>query len=136
MNANELRIGNLFDLPVRCKNEVAEYLEKQLDTEYFPVCAIEKDQLRLFIDEELEFYYSDLIPIPLTEEWLLKFGFIWSESHGLWILKSSGSFNLCENSGYYKLSFYNNLIGEQFNSVHQLQNLYFALTEKELEINN
>lgn len=76
-----------------------------------------------------------LNPIPLTEEWLLKFGF---EKQMMWTY----AINIIGNK---KLIYY---LGEKgwsvgnknysdfsnLNYVHQLQNLYFALTNQELEI--
>ena len=78
---------------------------------------------------------DEIEPITLTEEWLLKFGFEKSES------KVSGS-------DYYTLSNYSIMVNNNYfhfsltslesryltiiNHVHQLQNLYFALTGKEL----
>ena len=77
-----------------------------------------------FIDQEFaedENEFCD-IPIPLTEEWLLKFGFKWNgfewEIENLFI-KADFSMTL----GSFKV---------KLESVHQLQNLYFALTGKEL----
>ena len=65
-------------------------------------------------------------PIPLTEEWLKRFGF-----------------GLCEHRGYVKgefyiglsFNFYSDMASFKVNSVHQLQNLYFALTGEELNQN-
>ena len=66
-------------------------------------------------------------PIPLTEEWLLKFGF---SKYGR--LNTNDNFKLIYD---YDLStFYLDDIGLELKHVHQLQNLYFALTGKELTI--
>jgi len=73
---------------------------------------------------------KELKPIPLTEEWSLKLGAVKSlysnyidfeyfeiyELKGLWYVEVDGV-TLCE-----------------LKYVHQLQNLYFALTGKELKI--
>lgn len=84
--------------------------------------------------------------IPITEEWLLKFGFDFEElgedptpeeENYRSAIKGYGSksfeieFN--KNEGYFILAF---IIGEVINYqyVHQLQNLYFLLTGKELEL--
>jgi len=66
-------------------------------------------------------------PIPLTEEWLLKFGF---EPLG------SSRFDFKIFTYYlYDGSFYNQSSRlSTIKYVHQLQNLYFALTDEELEI--
>lgn len=75
----------------------------------------------------------DFCPISITEEWLLKFGFIIQGKRiskdwfYLWSDKQKIFFALAEMhevTGTY-------LVVE---SVHQLQNLYFALTGKELNI--
>ena len=71
-------------------------------------------------------------PIPLTEEWLLKFGFSLVSyrffiSGGHEVRSSAFMFN---RFSYFIGSIY---IAE-VEYVHQLQNLYFALTGKELEI--
>jgi hypothetical protein len=73
--------------------------------------------------------------IPLTEEWLLKFGF---ENNGNYWLKDYlrvWEWGICIN-----ITYHSQRLGSEDKScfeikhVHQLQNLYFALTGKELEI--
>jgi len=64
--------------------------------------------------------------IPLTEEWLLKFGYdLITENHyaipGHLIWKCNDLF-MCDKNG------------RIIKHVHQLQNLYFALTGEELQI--
>ena len=77
-----------------------------------------------FNEEDLD-YCS---PIPLTEEWLVKFGFD-DNFH-------KGKFWVClDDDGYFYTN--HNLNDEGFTEVlhvHQLQNLYFALTGEELTI--
>lgn len=106
MKANELRIGNW-------------YLSFGVDLKQ--VESITKDKILI-----------DFHPIPLTEEWLLKFGF---DSH-----KSSkellfGSL-ICLERQMNELFIVNPFDKHQYkiDYVHQLQNLYFALTGEELEI--
>lgn len=68
-------------------------------------------------------------PIPLTEEWLLKFGMddgVFEDNQYFSIRKSQAEFQ--EWSVYFDDEF----IGEYIKYVHQLQNLYFALTGEEL----
>lgn len=66
-------------------------------------------------------------PIPLTEEWLLKFGFyhysgaIYSKNHYYLVLEG---FNFM----------YGQTVLTKIKYVHQLQNLYFALTGEELQV--
>ena len=137
MNANELRIGNLvlFDGVVH-KIEVIDgyasfvYFEEFGDNE-FPLNKIE--------------------PIPLTEEWLLRFGFElladiagdFPEKHyGISIVNGdkdhpeklviSLPLYECYIGDYDNDDYY--IMNEQVVYVHQLQNLYFALTKTELTL--
>ena len=73
---------------------------------------------------------NEIQPIPLSHEWLVRAGFEW-KNHGL------RKDNFCIRQFGEKLSIF--LSNESFNFevkipyVHQLQNLFFALTGKELE---
>ena len=128
MNANELRIGNLvlFDGVVH-KIEVIDgyasfvYFEEFGDNE-FPLNKIE--------------------PIPLTEEWLLKFGFrkkttdyieqYFKDNYfieDLTVIPISHSFVFRKEIDKRFSALIADLI-----YVHQLQNLYFALTGTELQL--
>jgi hypothetical protein len=66
--------------------------------------------------------------IPLTEEWILKFGFDDLGTYGY----GRGNFHIClhENEFYFPIN--NRKVFIKY--VHQLQNLYFALTGEDLEI--
>jgi len=84
---------------------------------------------------------EDIEPIPLTEEWLLKFGFerVTPTENGYdndcaYELKNFGRIAL--KNGVLIPDQYYFLAGLDFNlkHVHELQNLYFALTKKELTI--
>ena len=91
-----------------------------------PVRITLGDFVREYNDEHLE----DYEPIPLTEEWLLKFGFEYSDLNG-----DSGLWKIPPFQIYGK---YNQFLYDyrlDVNYVHQLQNLYFALTGEELNQN-
>lgn len=82
--------------------------------------------------DELGFYESieDMKPIPLTEEWLVKFGFENGELlvfEGYVLFKKFPDIITLEIDG-------NRMPLHGFKYVHQLQNLYFALTGEELTI--
>lgn len=77
-------------------------------------------------------------PVPLTEEWLLKFGFnkvndpydtfhYERKDHWVYLLKDSFEFEYTTKPGQRFNLFINR------NYVHQLQNLYFELTGEELK---
>lgn len=61
-------------------------------------------------------------PIPITEEWLLKFEFV-KTSYGYESLMPTIEFNFVQR-----------LTGVHLVYVHQLQNLYHAITGKELQV--
>jgi hypothetical protein len=84
---------------------------------------------------EHEYSFEELRPIPLTEEWLLKFGFHekYKSVSNRWNI---GSFYLHDNenefgdlSGVFMYDYF-----LEVKSVHQLQNLYKSLTGEELKI--
>jgi len=72
------------------------------------------------------FWVGDLLAIPLTDEWLTKAGFTIEQKVGGFVKWENGSFRLLDA----KLPA-TSMPHVQF--VHQLQNLYFALTGIELE---
>lgn len=76
-------------------------------------------------------------PIPLTEEWLLKFGFVKAELefYKKPIPSAINAF-ICINIKLNSYQIIQNELGFniQTQKVHQLQNLYFALTGQELTL--
>jgi hypothetical protein len=114
MKANELRIGNYVK-----SNDVNM-------APYFIVTASflkqNENEMSWFID-----------PIKLTEEWLLKLGFKYNDNIGLY---QNGGFDVDIEDDVY-CHFYMNDYGDWYKYieyVHQLQNLYFALTGEELTV--
>jgi len=105
MEAKELRVGNLV---------------------FFPL----KDIPALILRDMFEYQnglanLEDYRPIPLAKEWLLRLGFTQSYEHDYYELNDfilDNEFILCDID-----------IRVQTLYVHQLQNLYFALTGLELE---
>lgn len=78
-------------------------------------------------------------PIPLTEEWLLKFGFeLQPKKNDLnsWYYIEKGKFSMNNARGFWSHSpiYLEDVVEIKY--VHQLQNLYYALTGEELEIIN
>ncbi len=127
MKANELRIGNLMLL---FSNRVCEVIK--IEGESFTVKADEISNVSVFPNMS-----NGIEPIPLTEEWLIKFGFVCTISN-----KDSGYKQYGLNKKGFDIMFsiecnYNpecfvENIGIDILYVHQLQNLYFALTNTEL----
>lgn len=114
MKANELRLGNFVD---NCGTEcfvMGIYKDNKVELGYFTDSV---GFVRSLDDKNIN-------PITLTEEWLKRFGFKrfskdFSKS-GIIIHTRKRGFSLRKRVPDIK-------------SVHQLQNLYFALTGQELE---
>ena len=114
MKANELRILNWVYTPIG-------------------ITAFDPIQVTLF--GILEHHIKDLYkPIPLTEEWLLKFGFYKRAEHSFDFWKNSmWKLEEYKNKEYYLLYHCSEEVDcTMIKYVHQLQNLYFALTGEEL----
>ena len=74
-------------------------------------------------------------PIPLTEEWMLRFGFIRKYvSHTPYILNDISIYPTDAN--FYNIVYYKGVKIDDIilKSVSQLQNLYFSLTNNELKL--
>ena len=110
MEAKELRIGNLVNYRI-----IDEFDERK---EWYEVSTIDAEDLNN-IDEDYQ-------PIPLTDEWLLKFGFEKIER----FLYQNYALQLIirDNKIYFSRV--------HIESVHRLQNIFFALTNEELTIKN
>jgi hypothetical protein len=119
MRANELRIGNLLrDKVSKTELKVIELTEKD-----FVTYVIDRSKFPLAKGWGIE-------PIPLTEEWLLKFGFEWYGRITGWTInehsinEKNGCFEFCINKEF----------PVELKYVHQLQNIHFALTGEELTL--
>lgn len=124
VSVSELRIGNLL----KFGNNICKVYEINNLNFYI---RNEKE------DESLKSSWANIEPIPLTEEWLLKLGFEKSNRIDLGELKPcyvmfSLALMIRHNS------FFIDWIGgnTELKYVHQLQNLYHALTGLELQIGN
>ena len=130
MNEQEIRIGNLLIHEGKVK-KVSEIGRKQVN---------EGNLYYLSFDDKNRGYWLkhngvDLIePIPLTEEWLLKFGFEKDFEGDVYKNVNSNSFLCWQNNRVELLDDENNKCMAYCDHVHQLQNLYFALTGEELTL--
>lgn len=113
MTPNELRIGNTLlnnGKPFNVDNHDIGYIDRNPDNKLWS-------------------------PIPLTEEWLIKFGFekVKNVNENTYPDFRKRSVELLKNvNGFYVL--HRNEGFTDIHYVHQLQNLYFALTGEELTI--
>jgi hypothetical protein len=133
MKAEELRIGNFI-----LDNEAEPTKKIYWRVEQINQYRIGDKRIGVLFRGGSCWTVMDCIePIPLTEEWLLKFGLIelyWSEDNS--------NLNKDIQVGYFNNDFINEEITLRYKKkvdfkiryVHQLQNLYFALTGTELEL--
>jgi hypothetical protein len=129
METSELRIGNLLTN----YGNLCKVVSIQKDNFQVEVIKIENI---IQVDFSKPETVSSLIkPIPLTEEWLKKFGFKKDMSvyKNDWIELWHSSYSNCYQLRIIKVG---DDISKKINIqyVHQLQNLYFILTEKELKL--
>ena len=121
MKAQDLRIGNYieFDSSVRT-------LVREDEQGFIEVRSIGESGVNEWSDYGASGCVSNPKPIPLTKDWLVKFGF-------------EKRYEDCFEYGKF-------ILNDEFimmdiditikcKHVHQLQNLYFALTGEELKIN-
>ena len=124
MKANELMTGNIINW------QLGHTIKQGVVTTISPPIVV--------IDHSIKIKEVNLIGIPLTEEWLVKFGF---DRVGEWIgidfnprmgirfyNGNSAECDITQDDKFiaFKCGF--------IQYVHQLQNLYFALTGEELNI--
>lgn len=139
MKAHELRIGNLVEInnPEYRSNDTGKIARVVQISEL-------KGDVYLEIIDQYEGYFGQFLkyisPIPLSEQWLLRAGFpIELEYECAAIEFKNGVYLVALKESQYteiKVEHQNipfNLTIVKY--VHQLQNLYFALTGKELEFN-
>jgi len=132
LRAADLRIGNL----VYYNNE-----PELTNPDIIEVETIQSDGIN-YIDGSVDYRIEDLKGIPLTGEWLDKFGFkidgtkITADNlhNGSFILENWGDFIDNTNIELYYTAGESIKYSCQIKHVHQLQNLYFALTGEELTI--
>ena len=131
MKAQELRIGNLiyWNIPEK-KDTIHTVVGMRNDT---------PQTMPISLGESID----DYKPIPLTEELLLKFGF--KKVSGEWRLFPCFEIQIIvfNDKHYNGVMFYTRTAHADYspiyctnhiNHVHEVQNLYYALTKKELTL--
>jgi hypothetical protein len=116
IQANELRVGNLLKAWFNTNNG-------------FEQTVIEISPM---VIDEIYHGVTDYEPIPITEEWLLRFGFIKDPYMDYVYEKDGTEFRLL--NAQCDLIINSVGVSVSFNSIHQLQNIYFAITGEELKM--
>lgn len=131
IQANELRIGNwVFD---------------EIGNEYVQICGIDPSLNDIWANlsngaGQYKRGLSKISPIPLTEEILLKCGFEYREPFpNIRGVLYKDNFEIGLDGDDFRLNQMSVRIDKaiiiKVNHLHQLQNLYYALTGVELEVN-
>jgi len=142
MKASELRIGNIITIVS------AEYWVGEITS-----ITHTKEEYKISNDNVQNISIECCKPIPLTEEWLVKFGFEHVGFISNKILSTNGGNNGFDGAIEFKNDndsvlkyndkiyfvidinsddYGNNYTVKEVNYVHQIQNLYFAFTGEEL----
>lgn len=116
MQANECRIGNWVEFKKKQSYDYTTLTGSSFEGSYIE---------------------NTFKPIKLTEEWLLKFGFEkdFNNLNGRWqfFISKDGSNVIIEKFNEQWIFIWElNFVGRPIGFVHELQNIYFALTGKEL----
>lgn len=146
MKAKELRIGNFITYHPDAVDEGTELIPLQ-------IISISSEYDNVKLDEPFDNVYGfdEILPIQLTEQWLKDFGFaisydtgnnkIYGHKKELDYYSDYGTqYVIIETLErekkvikYFEFGYYEKQIDCEF--VHQLQNLYFALTGEDLTLN-
>lgn len=125
MNAREFRIGNYVGQDINSWSKIVAILPNKIIADFKGLGGMMETHLPA----------EQMLPIPLTEEWLVKFGFkkvIDDARYNEWLVgklciefDEKGCYFTGGECVYYSCN---------IKYIHQLQNLYFALTGEELTI--
>jgi hypothetical protein len=118
MKANEIRLGNWF-----------KFIGKELPTHILDTDIFQWNEDCWYYELEGGNMLEKTEPIALTEEWLLKFGYIENNENYTWVIENH---DVEIDVFARRVGFFYRHHKLQF--VHQLQNLFYALTDEELTI--
>lgn len=139
MEAKNFRIGNIVNIKKNVRQDGSCITENS----YFEISELKKDVVHFkgFYYAE---YYEDLVPININDEILSNYGFKKDSIGNMWFDLTTHWLSLIFVDGfYYPLYAQQPEIGQEdeqivslnrIKFVHELQNLFFALTGKELEM--
>ena len=118
---------------------IGNYISTKNTSEVFIITAIEEKihAVNAKMADALILRPEEIEPIPLSEKWLKSFGFemTQAEPHRKFIVgqnhKIMNTVEILDAKFYYWLSREDYLVVKY---VHQLQNIFFAITEHDLEV--
>lgn len=122
MEAKNLRIGNIVRSKINGISKV-EQIGSSINSEYVGGRSLEGN-----------YWESSYLPVEITEQWLLRFSY--KKDGPEFKINDNDRFSIYKPNGYDHFVFCDGLsvLTEKIKYVHQLQNLFFALTGTELEM--
>jgi len=142
MKPKDLRIGNyikgIYETEIDRGNAIIEDVEIDEVVRVVVIDSVGISDYSIWIEDGTREEYDSFEPIPLTEEWLLKFGW----GRGEYDYEYEYADNVSLKNAVLLYDYKNQVFTLELSSdqleiklyhVHQLQNLYFALTNEELE---
>lgn len=121
MEAKDLRIGNLIqDVKHKSPWRIECFLGSSMAT-------VDAGLVNFATDDLHDIELNEHEPIALNEKWLVRLGFIDGEKNGIKLIRINEYYYVCFVNGSKSLSV-------DIKYVHQLQNLYYALTGVELSV--
>jgi hypothetical protein len=121
MEAKELRIGNLIQDK---KNKSHWRIECFLGS---TMATVDAGLVNFPTDDNHDIELSEHEGIPLDEKWLVRFGFVDNEKSKIKLIRINEFYYVCFVNRSRSLDV-------DIKYVHQLQNLYYALTGVELSV--
>lgn len=130
IKATELRIGN----QVLWKGEIRNIASIQMKFNYYSCSVSDRDGSIKYAQE------NELEGLPLTVQWMAKLGFRWNAKDKRYYIQIGNTLYLEYDTDFDVFiapeSWAGSCPWNTVKHVHQLQNLYFALTGEELTIKN
>lgn len=136
MKSNELRIGKTF-IDVNGKYIVPSHLK---ENHFSWIIGIGKKGEKIY-NPYIPYNHDKVNPIPITDDILLKCGFVndgfeYKKDSFFFFYQSKDKNNICINTEFGKYRGDTRFVFSfHIEYLHQLQNIYFVLSNKELEVN-
>lgn len=124
MKSTELRIGNLIQ---GRKEQICRVVELYDQDE-----TVDPDTIYAFPIDRDATTRLPFSPIPLTEQWLKRFGFEYTDIYNWFNQYRLNSFDVSITPNGFEMFLIYRWV--RIKHVHQLQNLFFSLVGEELEI--
>lgn len=120
---NELRIGNF----VQDEHGIVQYVYRL----WQGGAELAEDENG---GEDLDHTNEEMFGVPITDDWLENLGFKFNNEADGWFTSEDSEFFIEPWDNNFAIRWDGSIVGQYISSVHQLQNIYFALTGLELEL--